>query len=76
MGPIRQGRGGIAPGPAAVRGSRPDLRCAVKYLHRAVSLRRAGQRQRIVAGDAIPDGAGVGRERADARRRRCLSCRP
>ena len=67
MGPIRQGRGGIAPGPAAVGGSRPDLRRAVKYLRRAVSLRRAGQRQRYCRGDAITDGAGVGRERADAR---------
>ena len=36
-------------------------------LDRAVGFRRAGQRQRVVIGDAVADGAAVGRERGDAR---------
>ena len=35
-----------------------------------IGFRRAGQRQRIVIGDAVADHAAVGRERGDGRRNR------
>ena len=67
---IRQGRRGVAPGPAAARHRAAEQRRAVIDLDRAVGLRRAGQRQRVVIGDAVADDAAVGRERGDRRRSR------
>ena len=57
----------IGPGAGAVRGGAAEQRRAVVDLDRAVGFRRAGQRQGIVIGDAVADGAAVGRERGDAR---------
>ena len=67
---IRQGRRGVAPGPCPARQRTAEQRRAVVDLDRAVGLRRAGQRQRIVIGDAVADDAAVGRERGDGRRGR------
>ena len=55
------------PGAAAIGGRRADLGGAVEHLHRAAGFRRAGQRQRIVVGDAVADHAAVGRERGHGR---------
>ncbi len=60
----------IAPGAAAIGGGGAEQRGAVVDLDRAVGLRRAGQRQRVVIGDAVADRAAVGRERGDGRRHR------
>ena len=68
---VRQRRRRIAPGPAAIRHRAAKLGRAVKDLDRGVGFRRTGQRQRIVIGDAVAHRAAVGRERGDARRRRC-----
>ena len=65
MGAVGQRRGRVAPGTAAVRGDAAEQRGAVVDLDRAVGLRRAGQRQDVVVGDAVADGAAVGRERGD-----------
>ena len=62
---IRQRRRRIAPGAAAVGHRAAQQRRAVKDLDRAVRFRRAGQRQRIVIGDAVTHRAAVGRERGD-----------
>ena len=70
VGAVGQRRGGVAPGPAAVGRGAAEQRRAVKDLDRAVGLRRAGQRQRVVIGDVVADRAAVGRERGDARGRR------
>ena len=35
------------------------------HIHRAVGRRRAGQRQRVVVGDAVADRAAVSRERGN-----------
>ena len=70
---IRQDRRGVAPGPGPARHRAAEQRRAVVDLDRAVGLRRAGQRQRVVIGDAVADDAAVGRERGDrgcSRRRR------
>ena len=66
--PFGQRRRRIAPGPAAVGRRAAEQRRAVVDLDRAVGLRRAGQGQRIVVGDAVADRAAVGRERGDGRR--------
>ena len=50
------------PGPAGIRGGRAELGRPVKHLHRAVGLRRTGQRQRTCRGEAVAHGAGVRRE--------------
>ena len=64
---VRQRRGGVAPGPAAVR--RRACPAASRRQAPAPSRwpRRAGQRQRVVVGDAVAHRAAVGRERADGR---------
>ena len=62
---IRQHRRGVAPGPCSARQRAAQQRRAVEDLDRAVGFRRAGQRQRIVIGDAVADDAAVGRERGD-----------
>ena len=67
---VRQRRCRIAPGAAAVRHRAAQQRRTVKDLDRCVGLRRAGQRQRVVIGDAVAHRAAVGRERGDARRHR------
>ena len=67
MAAIRQDRRGVAPGPCAARQRAAEQRRAVIDLDRAVGFRRAGQRQRIVIGDAVADHAAVGRERGDGR---------
>ena len=67
---VRQRRRRIAPGPAAVGHHAAQQGCAIKDLDRCVGLRRAGQRQRIVIGDAVAHRAAVGRERGDGRRHR------
>ena len=67
VGAIRQGRRGVAPGPCPVRQRAAEQRRTVIDLDRAVGFRRAGQRQRIVIGDAVADDAAVGRERGDRR---------
>ena len=67
---VRQRRGRVSPGAAAVGDRTAQQGGAVKHLDRAVGLRRAGQRQRGVIGDAVADRAAVGRERGDGRRRR------
>ena len=66
VGAVGKRRGREAPGAGAVGGGAAEQRRAVVDLDRAVGFRRAGQRQRIVIGDAIADGAAVGRERGDA----------
>ena len=60
-----QDRRGVAPGPCAARQRAAEQRRTVIDLDRAVGFRRAGQRQRIVIGDAVADDAAVGRERGD-----------
>ena len=70
MGAVRQRCGGVAPGAAAVGGRAAEQRGAVIDLDRAVGFRRAGQRQHRRIGDAVADGAAVGRERGDGRRDR------
>ena len=65
VGAIGQRRRGIAPGAAAVGRRAAEQRRAVVDLDRAVGFRRAGQRQRVVVGDAVADDAAVGRERGD-----------
>ena len=59
-----------SPGAAGVRGCGAEQRRAVKHLHRGVGHCRAGQRQRVVIGDAVAHRAAVGRERRDGRRYR------
>ena len=59
--------GGVAPGAAAVGGHGAEQGGAVVDLDRAVGRRRAGQRQRVVIGDAVAGDAAVGRERRDRR---------
>ena len=68
---IRQDRRGVAPGPCPARQRAAEQRRTVIDLDRAASLRRAGERQRVVIGDAVADDAAVGRERGDGRRNRC-----
>ena len=63
---IRQDRRGVAPGPCSARQRTAEQRRTVIDLDRAVGLCRAGQRQRVVIGDAVADDAAVGRERGDA----------
>ena len=63
--PFGQRRRGVAPGAAAVGGRAAEQRRTVIDLDRAAGLRRAGQRQRIVIGDAVANHAAVGRERGD-----------
>ena len=67
---VRQCRGRVAPGPAAIGHHAAQQGCAVKHLDRAVGFRRPAQGQRIVVGDAVAHRAAVGRERGDARRHR------
>ena len=67
MAAIRQDRRGVAPGPCPARQRAAEQRRTVIDLDRAVGFRRAGQRQRIVIGDAVADDAAVGRERGDGR---------
>ena len=67
---VGEGRRGVAPGPCSVGGGAAEQRGAVIDLDRAVGFRRAGERQRIVIGDAVADDAAVGRERGDRRGRR------
>ena len=62
---IRQDRRGVAPGPCSARQRTAEQRRTVIDLDRAAGLRRAGERQRIVIGDAVADDAAVGRERGD-----------
>ena len=62
-----QDRRGVAPGPCPARQRAAEQRRTVIDLDRAVGFRRAGQRQRIVIGDAVADDAAVGRERGDGR---------
>ena len=69
MAAIRQDRRGVAPGPCPARQRAAEQRRTVIDLDRAAGLRRAGQRQRIVIGDAVADDAAVGRERGDGRAR-------
>ena len=64
---IGQRRSREAPGAGAVRRGAAEQRRAVIDLDRAVGFRRAGQRQGIVIGDAVANGAAVGRERGNAR---------
>ena len=59
---VRQGRRGVAPGPCPARQRTAEQRRTVIDLDRAVGFRRAGERQRIVIGDAVADHAAVGRE--------------
>ena len=67
---IRQRRRRIAPGAAAIGHRTAQQRRTVKHLDRCVGFRRAGQRQDVRSGDAVTNGAGIGRERGDARRHR------
>ena len=67
MAAIRQDRRGVAPGPCPARQRAAEQRRTVIDLDRALGFRRAGQRQRIVIGDAVADHAAVGRERGDGR---------
>ena len=70
MAAIRQDRRGVAPGPGPARHRAAEQRRTVIDLDRAVGFRRAGQRQRVVIGDAVADDAAVGRERGDGGRGR------
>ena len=67
---VRQRRRRIGPGAAAVGHRAAQQRRTVKDLDRCVGLRRTGQRQRVVIGDAVAHRAAVGRERGNGRRRR------
>ena len=75
VGAIGKRRRGVAPGAAAVGGGAAEQRGPVIDLDRAVGFRRAGQRQRIVIGDAVAHHAAVGRERGDASAQPARSCR-
>src|ERR1019366_1398782 len=68
VGAIGERRGGVAPGPAAVRGGAAQQGGAVIDLDRAVGFRRAGQGQRVDVGDVVTHHAGIRGERGDARR--------
>ena len=72
---VRQRCSCIRPGPAAVGRCATQQRHTVVDIHRAVRHRTAGQRQRVVIGDAVAHRATVGRERGDGRgsrwRRNC-----
>src|SRR6185437_7025947 len=59
-----------APGAAGIGGDAADQGGAVEQLDGAVGLGAAGQRQRVVAGDAVAGNAGVGGVRGDGRGRR------
>ena len=75
VGAVGQRGGGEAPGAAAVGRRGAEQGGAVVDLHRAVGLGRAGQRQRVVVGDAVADRAAVGRERGDRRALPAPPCR-
>ena len=70
MSSIGQGARGEAPGPAAIRHRAAQQRRTVKHLDRGVGLGRTRQRHDIRTGDAVTNGARIGRERGDARCRR------
>ena len=67
VGAIGERRGGEAPGPCPARNRAAEQRGAIIDLDGAVGFRRTGQRQRIVVGDVVANGAAVGRERGNAR---------
>ena len=67
---VRQRGRGKAPCATGVRPRCAELRRAVKHIHRAIGLRRPGERQRSVVGDAVAHPAAVTRERQDRRNRR------
>src|SRR5690348_7719071 len=64
---IAKRSGGVVPGPCSVRGDAAEQRCAIKDLDRCVGFRGAGERQRVVIGDAIANRAAVGRVGRDRR---------
>ena len=59
---VRQRRRRIAPRPAGVGGRGADRRRSVEQIDRAAGRCRAGQRERVVVGDAVAGGAAVRRE--------------
>ena len=67
VGAVAQRWRGVAPGAGAARGDAAEQRRPVIDLDRAVGLRRAGERQRIVIGDVVAHHPAVGRERGDGR---------
>ena len=67
MGAIRQAPPWCSSRPRCRSPCAAEQRRTVIDLDRAVGFRRAGERQRIVIGDAVADDAAVGRERGDGR---------
>src|SRR5690242_3385786 len=64
---IAKRSGGVVPGPCSVRGDAAEQRCTIKDLYGCVGRRGAGERQRVVIGNAIANGAAVGRIRRNNR---------
>ena len=59
---VGQRRRRVTPRPAGVGGRGADRRRSVEQIDRAAGRCRAGQRERVVVGDAVAGGAAVGRE--------------